>query len=342
MPARLVEEDAAGAPLDDDREAAAGRRAGVELGQRLLGGAAGDLLHVVLVEQLEADGVPERLVPGLQAGVAAGHHADAEQGAHLLVVGQDPVGVGHEDALAAVAVPGGHLHHGGTGVAGGLVGPQEELDLGRLADGVGRDRHVADAVRRLPGERHDPRSSPALAGRRRGRFRRRQEAGLAEVGRVRVAGRLALDDPDACAPVAPGGHLLDLAVVQVGRRRALVLHVHLGELGSGAQARGEHTLYDVLVDHLVSHAAEPTDEAAGDPGRATTVTSGAQIAPNDRCTVTDAICAEIVTAGGQGRRANQRSEPRAARARRTMAPATNQPLMSFWTGSSVSVRPRSS
>ena len=88
---------------------------------------------------------------------------------------------------------------GGTGVAGGLVGPQEQLHLGRLADGVGRDRHVADPVGRLPGERHDPRSSPALAGRRRGRFRRRQQAGLAEVGRVRVAGRLALDDPDACA-----------------------------------------------------------------------------------------------------------------------------------------------
>ena len=42
-----------------------------------------------------------------------------------------------------------------------------------------------------------------------------------------------------------------------------------------------------------------------------------------------------------GSLANQMSEPRAAKARKAMAPPTNQPLTSFCTGSLVSVRPRS-
>ena len=129
----------------------------------------------------------------------------------------------------------------------------------------------ADPVRGLAGQRDDPGPAAALAGGRRGRLRRRQQPGLAQVGGVRVAGRLALHDPDAGAPVAPGRHLLDLAVVQVGRRRALVLDVYLGEVRAGPQARAEHPLDEVAVDQVgpgarfrrvVGHAAEPTEPRA--------------------------------------------------------------------------------
>ena len=70
--ARLVEQHAAAALLDDHRQRAAGRRPGVELGDRLAGRVAGEVLDVDLVEQLEADGVAGALVAGLHAGVAVG------------------------------------------------------------------------------------------------------------------------------------------------------------------------------------------------------------------------------------------------------------------------------
>src|SRR3546814_1483675 len=54
-----------------------------------------------------ADGATERLVPGLHAGVAGGHCHHREEGAHLVVLGEQALAVGHEDAPTAVAVAGG-------------------------------------------------------------------------------------------------------------------------------------------------------------------------------------------------------------------------------------------
>ena len=73
---------------------------------------AGQLLDVVEVEQLEADGVADALAAGLHAGVAGGHARHREQGAHLVVAGEQAVAVGDQDAAAAVAVAGRHLADG--------------------------------------------------------------------------------------------------------------------------------------------------------------------------------------------------------------------------------------
>ena len=83
----------------------------------------------------------------------------------------------------------------------------------------------------------------------------RQVAGVGE------AGGLAGNDADSRAPVAPARHLLHAAVVEGGRRRPLVLRVHLRELAAGTQRRRQHSLEDVLIDHL-GHA---TGEAAWRP-----------------------------------------------------------------------------
>ena len=77
-------------------------------------------------------------------------------------------------------------------------------------------------------------------GGRRGRLGGRAQAGLGEVGGVGEAGGVARDDADAGAAVAAAGDLLDPAVVEAGRRRALVLDEHLGELAAGAQRRRQH------------------------------------------------------------------------------------------------------
>ena len=163
-----------------------GRRAGGQLEQRPLGGLAGDVVDVVGVEQLEADGAAERLVAGLHAGVARGHRHDREQRAHLVVLGEQAVAVGDEDAPAAVAVAGGDLGDGRAGAAGGGVGSAEEVDLawpwrrppGRIAMSLGRGAswrvRATSTTRRRPSgpPRRPPRPRPA--------------AGLGQVRRARL------------------------------------------------------------------------------------------------------------------------------------------------------------
>ena len=77
---------------------------GAELGDRLAGGVAGELLDVDGVEDLEADRVAHRVEAGLHAGVAVGDGADAQQQPHDLVVGEQAVAVGDEHPLARVGV----------------------------------------------------------------------------------------------------------------------------------------------------------------------------------------------------------------------------------------------
>ena len=72
---------------------------------------------------------------------------------------------------------------------------------------------------------------------------------LGQVAGVGEAGRLAGDDADAGAAVAPARHLLDAPVVEPRRRRSLVLGVDLGELAAGPHRRRQHPLQDVMVDH---------------------------------------------------------------------------------------------
>jgi hypothetical protein len=114
--ARLVEQHAATALLDDHRHRPAGRRAGVELGERDAGRVAGEVLHVDAVEHLEPDRLAGALEAGLHAGVAVGHDADAHERAHLLVLdASTPSVLATRMRLAAVAVAGRHLHDRGAG-----------------------------------------------------------------------------------------------------------------------------------------------------------------------------------------------------------------------------------
>ena len=61
-----------------------------------------------------------------------------------------------------------------------------------------------------------------------------------------------LDDPDAGAAVAARRELLDLAVVEQRRRRALVLDEHLGELAAGAERRRQGPLDHGFFEHAAS------------------------------------------------------------------------------------------
>ena len=208
---------------------------------------------------------------------------------------------------------------------------------------------------------HDAGTAAALARRGSGGLGRREQPGLAQVGRVGVARGLALDHPDAGAAVPAGGDLLDLAVVQVGRRRPLVLDVDLREVGTGPQTSSEHPLDDVGVDH-VGHGVRayrggatrscphPDGCGPGQPVRSP-LRTGWPVTSVARLRARAAVAADPTALGDEasqttaaeryGRRANQSSEPSAARASSPIAPPTNQPLTSFCTGSLVRVRPRS-
>jgi hypothetical protein len=74
------------------------------------------------------------------------------------------------------------------------------------------------------------------------------EATFAEVGGVRVAGGTTPDHADARAPLATGGELLDLAVVEAGRRDAAVLGEHLGEVAATAQRGLQRALQHRFFD----------------------------------------------------------------------------------------------
>ena len=77
VPTRLVEHHAATAGADDHGHLTRGSRSGEQLGDGPLCRGAGDVLDVVGVEQLEADGAADGLATGLHAGVAGGDRARA-------------------------------------------------------------------------------------------------------------------------------------------------------------------------------------------------------------------------------------------------------------------------
>ena len=230
-----------------NRPDGAGRARSFE--QRALRRRAGELLDVVAVEQLEADRVPDRLVAGLHAGVAARDCAHAEQRLDLIVLGEQAVAVRDEDAAPAVAVRGRHLHDRRARGPSRGVGALQQLDLDGLRDGLGRGDHLVRPVHGSPREIDDPRSAAAAAGRGARGLGRGEQPALGQIGRVRVSGGLTDDDTDAGAAVAAGAQLLDLPVVERRARRSAILREHLREVTTVTQRGTEHLLEDGFLDH---------------------------------------------------------------------------------------------
>ncbi len=204
----------------------------------------GDVLHPVALEDLVPLGAGQRLVAGLHPGVAVGHARDVEARPDLLVLGEQAVRVGDEDAAPAVAAADLHLGDGVAGGTGGLVGPGEQLELARLVHRV-RGRAVAPPVGRQRVEGHRAHAVAALAGHGGSRPGRREQPRLTQVGGVGEARRLAVDDPDP-GPARPArGELLDPAVVQQGTRRHGVLGEDLGHVAAADQGGGQHAFEHV-------------------------------------------------------------------------------------------------
>ncbi len=160
--ARLVEEDAAAPAGQHNGQLARGCRAGRQLGQGPRRRQLRDVLDAMTLEDLVPLGAGQGLEAGLHPGIAVGHARDAEPRPDLLVLGQQALRVGDEDAPAAVATADLHLGDGVPGGAGGLVGPGEQLELAPLVHRVGRAcGRPARATPPGPAPRCAPRCHPA-------------------------------------------------------------------------------------------------------------------------------------------------------------------------------------
>jgi hypothetical protein len=253
--ARLVEQHAAAAALDDHRQRPAGRRAGVELGDRHAGRVAGELLHVDRSNISKPTVWPALWKPVCMPASPLATTLIRNEAAHLLVLGEHAVGVGDEDAACGCRrsrpTPARSPHR----PSGRVVDPPEQFDLAALGTSSGYLLTVLTLGRVAAGERDRAHAAAALAGGRGGRRGRGQQARLAEVGGVREAGGVALHHADAGTAIAAAGDLFDPSVVESGRGGPLVLGEHLRELGPVAHRSAEHLGEHVLVDHL----SEPTE-----------------------------------------------------------------------------------
>ena len=122
------------------------------------------------------------------------------------------------------------------------------------------------------------------------------EAVLAQVGGVGEAGGVAANDADAGAPVESGRQLFDSAIVEAGRRAALVLGEHLGELASTAQRRAEDALEDGLFDHP-GDSLPPRFAGAMGPSYPTGVSVELGLAATVELTVKEGDTAEALRSG---------------------------------------------
>ena len=131
-----------------------------------------------------------------------------------------------------------------------LVGPAQQLDLGRLGDRLGQDRRPAlgaAASTRVRATSRTPPPPPRAAAAAASAAARRPASERSAVWAKPVVSPTTTRMPGA--PLAARGQLLDPAVVEPGRRAAPVLGEHLGELAAGAQRDAEHALHHRLVDH---------------------------------------------------------------------------------------------
>ena len=128
------------------------------------------------IEQLESLGPGHALEPGLHPGVAGGHAAHVEPGPDLVVLGEQPLGVGDQHPPATVAVADLDLGDRAAGRAGRVVGSRQELELGRLVHLERSTTACAGAPVGAGGRATVSVPAAALPGHRGRRLGRRQQA----------------------------------------------------------------------------------------------------------------------------------------------------------------------
>ena len=163
-------------------------------------------------------------------------HDHREQGANLIVLSQQPVAVGDENATSAVAVASADLGDRVADRAGLIVGSGQQLDLGCLRDRLRKRADFDVAAGVLPLEIYFADSTATALGGRSSCLGRGAKARFTQVGGMRESGGFSCDNTNTRTTISPGRQFLDPPVVEERRRRALVLDEHLGKVGASKQS----------------------------------------------------------------------------------------------------------
>ena len=271
----------------------AGRAASLREGPA--GRRPGQLLHVVAVEQLEADRAADRLPPGLQAGVARRPRTSTEnRRAHLVVAGEEAVAVGDQDAPPGVGVAGRPARcsprwrapsRRAERAASSARRSSATLRPWRRSRGSDLDRRAGGGAGAVAAGRATVvgcRPPPARAGPRPAACGRPAQARL---GRGRRCGRSRWSRPRRPGCRRPGR--ARSAAPRPGRRRARrrssdVLGEHLGEVAAAAQGGVERPADD---SRRHGHPATRTAYRTGRLGAAEAPPTAGEAAPEaaSRC-----------------------------------------------------------
>ena len=149
--ASFVEQNAAASFADHHRHRARRGGAGLELGDCSAGGFAGQLFHIVAVEDFKAHRVADGFPAGLHSAVAHSNACDRKRRFHLVVSAVDASAVGHHESAAVVAVAAGNLRDVLVHRAGGRIHACQHFHLAGFFHGFRqnlRRRGIGDALRR--------------------------------------------------------------------------------------------------------------------------------------------------------------------------------------------------
>ena len=230
---RLVKEDAARSAGQYHGQVARGRWARGQLGDGLLRGPTGGLFDGLWRQEFEASRSGQGAVPGLHTAVTVGHARHGEASAHLVVRGENSLGVGHQESSRRIRQSHLHLADGVTARARHFVGAHHQFDL--LGLGHVRRRHLG--ARRIVAqalEFHLAHSPSTLTRDGGGGSSGRQQSRFREVRGVREPGGLADHDSHTSPTRSARTQLLDTSLIQRRRCVGAILHEDFGEISASA------------------------------------------------------------------------------------------------------------
>ena len=184
----------------------------------------------------------DALASRLHPGIARGHAAHGEEGTNGLILGEQAIGVGHEDSTQGVAVVDRDLTDRTIDRSCDLICLGEQRHLVGLGNIDGSDLNLVATISAVASEGNGANTATTSASSSRRRRRSSDETLLAEIGGMGEACGVADDDTNARTAVAARGELLDPTVIEQRRRTAPILGEDLGELPARSQGRTQDSL----------------------------------------------------------------------------------------------------
>ena len=252
MAARLMENDAAEAVIDDDGHDACRAGLGLEHGHGSTGRLARSGFHINAgLEQLIAHHCAGACAAGLILGSTAGHRADGNAGIHTLIGGEKPLRVGDGHIRLPAEEANRHLRNGRVILLGCLKGVMHQPGAlggvnvhGQLLNGMNILYHGADQVN-IADVISVSYGLGSLAG-------GAQQTGFGRIVGVNIDAFQPLIDANARAMLAAGRSVVNFSVHQTNAGAAGIFHKQLGKIAACAYGFRQYTLSYCFRYHVFS------------------------------------------------------------------------------------------